>query len=90
DGRTGVEIPLLASQALSVRYGRRKAVDRATLSFPRHKTTAIVGPSGCGKSSYLQCLNRLHELVPGCTAEGDVCFLGRSIFATDADPVALR
>lgn len=89
-GASSLEVPVLASQTLAISYHRRAAVDRVTLAFPRHRVTAIVGPSGSGKSSYLQCLNRLHETVPGCRRSGDICFEGKSIFAPDVDPAMLR
>lgn len=86
----GLGVPLLASQAVSIAYHGRPAVDRITLAFPPKRVTAIVGPSGSGKSSYLQCLNRLHETLPGCAVSGDVCFEGRSIYAPDVDTASLR
>lgn len=89
-GEGRLEVPLLASQGLGVSYHGRQAVAGVTLAFPANRVTAIVGPSGSGKSSYLQCLNRLHETVPGCRVTGDVCFEGRSIFARGVDPVDLR
>lgn len=89
-GEGRLEVPLLASQALGVSYHGRQAVTGVTLAFPANRVTAIIGPSGSGKSSYLQCLNRLHETVPGCSVTGDVCFEGRSIFAKGVDPVTLR
>lgn len=90
DDARGLGVPLLASQAVSIAYHGRPAVDRITLAFPPKRVTAIVGPSGSGKSSYLQCLNRLHESVPGCVVSGDVCFEGRSIYAPGVDAASLR
>lgn len=89
-GHAGLEVPLLASQALSVSYHGRKALDAVTLAFPRNLVTAIVGPSGSGKSSYLHCLNRLNETIPECAVAGDICFEGASIHAPSVDPIALR
>ena len=39
------------------------------------RITALIGPSGCGKTSYLNCLNRLTDLIRGCRISGRV-FLG--------------
>lgn len=88
--RNRLEVPHLASQALSVFYGGRKAVDQITLAFPKNRITAIVGPSGAGKSSYLHCLNRLSDAIPGCTTTGEVCFAGTSIYAPQLDVIGLR
>jgi phosphate transport system ATP-binding protein len=55
----------------------------------REKTvTAIIGPSGCGKSTLIRCLNRMHEAIPGATAEGEILFGGCN--ALELDPVVLR
>jgi phosphate transport system ATP-binding protein len=31
-----------------------------------------MGPSGCGKTTYLRCINRMHELIPGATVNGEM------------------
>ena len=30
-----------------------------------HEVTALIGPSGCGKTTFLRCLNRMNDLIPG-------------------------
>jgi len=52
--------------------------------------TAIIGPSGCGKSTLVRCLNRMHEVVPGARAEGEVLLDGDDIYAPGVDPVQVR
>ena len=61
-------------QDLSVSYGKRTVVEGVTLRVPRNSVTALIGPSGCGKSSLLYCINRLNDLVPGCSVEGSINF----------------
>lgn len=61
-------------QDLSVSYGKRTVVEGVTLRIPRNSVTALIGPSGCGKSSLLYCINRLNDLVPGCSVEGSINF----------------
>jgi phosphate transport system ATP-binding protein len=51
---------------------------------------AIIGPSGGGKSTFLRCLNRMHELVPGARSEGGVHVDGEDLYARGVDPVDLR
>jgi phosphate transport system ATP-binding protein len=80
----------LESCGLSVRYGQRLAVADLTLQIPKQRITAIVGPSGCGKSSFLQSLNRLTDLIPGCEVSGKVYLDGRDIFSPHTDVVLLR
>lgn len=52
--------------------------------------TALVGPSGCGKTSFLNGLNRLTDMIPGCTVRGSVRMGGLDIFSPETDVIALR
>ena len=52
--------------------------------------TALIGPSGCGKSTFLRALNRMNDLIPGASAEGEVLLDGQSIYAGHLDAVELR
>jgi phosphate transport system ATP-binding protein len=60
------------------------------LRIPENRITAIMGPSGCGKTTYIRCLNRLHELTPGATVEGEALLDGEDIYGQGVDPVAVR
>lgn len=62
----------LRTQALSLWYGARQALDDVNLDIPARRITALVGPSGCGKSSLLRCLNRLNDEVSDCRVSGRV------------------
>ncbi len=62
----------LRTQALSLWYGARQALDDVNLDIPAHRITALVGPSGCGKSSLLRCLNRLNDEIGDCRVSGRV------------------
>jgi phosphate transport system ATP-binding protein len=75
---------------LNLYYGTFLAVKDVTMSIARNKATALIGASGCGKSTFLRSLNRMHELVPGARAEGDVVLEGEDIYAAGVDPVVVR
>jgi phosphate transport system ATP-binding protein len=75
---------------LDLYYGSFLAVQDVSMSIPRNRATALIGASGCGKSTFLRSLNRMHELVPGARAEGDVLLEGEDIYASTVDPVAVR
>lgn len=81
---------LIRSCCLSVHYGGRTAVRDVELDIARGRVTAIIGPSGCGKSSFLASLNRMTDLVAGCSVTGSVQIDGRDIHEKTCDPVALR
>jgi phosphate transport system ATP-binding protein len=75
---------------LNVFYGSFRAVRDVSLDIRPHAVTALIGPSGCGKSTFLRTLNRMHEVIPGGTVEGDVLLDGTSVYDPAVDPVQLR
>ena len=60
------------------------------MNIQDNNITAIIGPSGCGKSTFVRCLNRMHEVIVGARAEGEVLLDGENIYAPDVDPVQVR
>ncbi|HEY0582436.1 MAG TPA: phosphate ABC transporter ATP-binding protein PstB [Chloroflexota bacterium] len=80
----------LEAQNLSAWYGERQAIERVSLLVAPQRITAIIGPSGCGKSTLIRCLNRMHEVVVGARAEGQVLLNGQDIYARNVDPVRVR
>src|SRR4051794_7320905 len=75
---------------LNLYYGNFLAVKDVDITIEPNKVTALIGSSGCGKSTFLRSLNRMHELVPGAYATGEVLLDDVDIYAGDADPVAVR
>jgi phosphate transport system ATP-binding protein len=75
---------------LSAYFNKHHALHSVSLGFAANKVAAIIGPSGCGKSTLVRCLNRMHEVVPGATAKGEVLLDGDNIYADDIDPVQIR
>ncbi|GLZ38390.1 phosphate ABC transporter ATP-binding protein PstB [Actinokineospora sp. NBRC 105648] len=75
---------------LNLYYGKFHAVDQVSLAVPPRNVTAFIGPSGCGKSTVLRSLNRMHEVIPGARAEGNVLLDGENIYASTVDPVSVR
>jgi phosphate transport system ATP-binding protein len=75
---------------LNLFYGKFHAVNQVTLSVPPRNVTAFIGPSGCGKSTVLRSLNRMHEVIPGARAEGEVLLDGEDIYGSTVDPVSVR
>jgi phosphate transport system ATP-binding protein len=80
----------LEARRLSAFYGTAQAVENINLKFRPNIITALIGPSGCGKSTVLRCLNRMHEVIKGAYATGEVLLNGKNIYAPDADPVRVR
>ena len=82
--------PKLVVRDLTVSYGGKKAVGPVSLDIVGQHVTALIGPSGCGKSTFLRSLNRMNELIPGCTIGGEVRLDGDAIYGHGIDPVAIR
>lgn len=82
--------PLLRTCCVTVSYGGKPAVRDVELEIVRGRITGIIGPSGCGKSSFLASLNRLTDMIPGCTVSGAALLDGSDLLASSVDPVALR
>src|SRR5512146_195180 len=80
----------LAARHFSAYFGQLRAIHDVNLTFPANVVTAIIGPSGCGKSTLVRCLNRMHEVVPGARAEGEVLLDGEDIYAPGIDAVMVR
>jgi phosphate transport system ATP-binding protein len=65
--------PVLKVRNLSVSYEEGKqAVKSVNTDIERKAITAIMGPSGCGKSTLLRAFNRMHELYPSITTQGEI------------------
>jgi phosphate transport system ATP-binding protein len=71
-------------------FGKSMVLNGIDLRIPQNKITAIMGPSGCGKTTFIRCLNRLHELTPGATVQGQAMLDGEDIYGEGVDPVAIR
>jgi phosphate transport system ATP-binding protein len=75
---------------VTISYGSFEAVRNVHLDLPKGKVTAFIGPSGCGKSTVLRALNRMNDLIPGCSLRGRVIFDGEDIYHPRIDPVEVR
>ncbi|MDQ3382886.1 MAG: phosphate ABC transporter ATP-binding protein PstB [Actinomycetota bacterium] len=75
---------------LNIFYGSFQAVAEVTMVVEPKSVTAFIGPSGCGKSTMLRTLNRMHEVIPGATVQGEVLMDGKNLYAKGVDPVDVR
>jgi len=80
----------MSLQNVSISYGSFEAVKNVFLDIPHGKVTAFIGPSGCGKSTVLRALNRMNDLIPGCSLKGRVIFDGHDLYDQRVDPVEVR
>lgn len=81
---------ILNTEDFSVFYSDFEAVKKVTCQFYEKQVTSIIGPSGCGKSTLLRGVNRMNDLIPGCTAKGKMMFDDANIYERKIDVVQLR
>ena len=72
--------PVLSLQNATISYGSNEAVKNVFCDIPKGKVTAFIGPSGCGKSTVLRALNRMNDLIEGCSLKGRVLFDGVDLY----------
>ena len=82
--------PAVSTHNVNVRYGSFLALRNVSISAPVGEITAIIGPSGCGKSTLLRSLNRINDLIPSFTLEGEVLMGDQNVYAPDVDVATLR
>lgn len=93
--------PTIRLDELSAGFGANTVLHAVEFPCTAGRVTAVIGPSGCGKSTLLRCINRLHEVQPHAWVRGEVTLAyaqhdgpggtnRQPIYASDADPVALR
>ena len=75
---------------LSVSYSGKLALQGVEIEVYKNFVTAFIGSSGCGKSTFIRCLNRMNDLVPGAVIEGTARYHGLDLYGPDVDPVEVR
>jgi phosphate transport system ATP-binding protein len=73
-----------------VKYNGKAAVRDVSLDIRERSILALIGPSGSGKSTFLRCFNRMNDLIPGATVEGEVCLDGENVQDQGVSVVELR
>lgn len=69
-------------------FGTNHVVKNVNIEIPRNTTVAVMGPSGCGKTTFLRCINRMHELIPGAHCDGKMYLGAEDIY--DMHPIFVR
>ena len=77
-------------EEVTVSYDGIPAVADVSLDVYRNYITALIGPSGCGKSTLIRCLNRMNDLIPSASVDGQVLYHGQDLYDSRVDPVEVR
>jgi phosphate transport system ATP-binding protein len=83
-------VPLMSARDVSVHYGAKQAIRNVSLDIARNHVLALIGASGCGKSTFLRCLNRMNDTIPGAKVGGRITLDGADIYAPGLDVAQLR
>lgn len=71
-------------------FGDNHVVKDVNIEIPKNNVIAIMGPSGCGKTTFLRGINRMHELIPGAHANGQVLLNGEDVMVLHPIMVRLK
>ncbi len=71
--------PMLEVKDLSIYYGDKRVLDRASFEVYEHEIFGIIGPANSGKTSFLRALNRMELFTPRMRIEGTIRLDGRDI-----------
>ena len=85
-----VPLERMRTEALSIAYGQKLAVNQVSLSVRRGEVLALIGPSGCGKTTLLRSLNRLVDLTPAASRGGKILLDGEDVDLFDVTHLRRR
>jgi len=79
-----------AARGFGLRYDDHRVLADVDFDVAAGSVGAIVGPSGCGKTSFLHCVNRLCDLIPGTRPEGSLRWDRNEVLVPGCDLHRLR
>lgn len=83
-----MENTILSSKHFNAYFGDNHVVKDVSMDIPKNSIVAVMGPSGCGKTTFLRCINRMHELIPGAKTEGSIFLHEDDVY--DLPPILVR
>src|ERR1700739_764349 len=88
DHNKTMESTIIKSKDFNASFGANHVVKNVNIEIPRNNVIAVMGPSGCGKTTFLRCINRMHELIPGATCNGTMTINDEDIY--NMHPIFVR
>lgn len=83
-----MEHTIVKANKFNAYFGANHVVKDVDIEIPKNNVVAVMGPSGCGKTTFLRCINRMHELIPGATSGGSMMLNNEDIY--DMHPIFVR
>ncbi len=75
----GPKVERMRTEAVTIAYGEKVAVNQVTIPVRQGEVLALIGPSGCGKTTLLRSLNRLVEITPTASRTGRITLDGEDL-----------
>ncbi len=75
-----MERTIIKSRNFNAYFGANHVVKDVSMDIPKNNVVAVMGPSGCGKTTFLRCINRMHELIAGAHAEGEMLLNSENVY----------
>ncbi len=75
-----MEGTILRSVNFNAYFGKNHVLKNINIEFPKNNVIAVMGPSGCGKTTFIRCVNRMHELTPDATTQGEILFNDEDVY----------
>lgn len=85
-----MESTIIKSENFNAYFGTNHVVKDVTIGIDQNSIVAVMGPSGCGKTTFLRCINRMHELIPGATAVGKILLHKENVYDLNSILVRLK
>jgi phosphate transport system ATP-binding protein len=89
-GEARVMSPRMRCTDINVYYSEKRAIKDINVDVGQNEVLAMIGPSGCGKTTFLRCLNRMNDTIPGCRVTGEIMMDDDDINGRGVDVVPLR
>ena len=89
-GKITVDNPRIVCRNVDIAYSGQLAIKNASIDIGKNEVIAMIGPSGCGKSTFLRSLNRMNDIIEGCTINGSIMLDDKDIYSRNTDVVTLR
>ncbi|HXS36339.1 MAG TPA: phosphate ABC transporter ATP-binding protein PstB [Flavipsychrobacter sp.] len=75
-----MESTIVRSTSFNAYFGTNHVVKNVNIDIPKNNVIAVMGPSGCGKTTFLRCINRMHELIPNATCDGQIMLNNEDVY----------
>jgi phosphate transport system ATP-binding protein len=75
---------------LSTWFHHKKILNNINLELNSNSITALIGSSGCGKSTFLRCLNRMNDRIPGFKMNGKITYKNQDVYHHKCNLLKLR